>query len=242
MNSAQWKSDFMQVYVIRHGLSQANADGVIQGFADSPLAVAGKEQAGLLGRYLKRENVVPEIIYCSPLLRAFETAGQIAGAYDPSPPIHKVDGLKEIDVGKLSGMSLEDAYRSNPTGWTPDVNKWLDFSAFGGESCDDFFERVGGAVREIVSGWDDLLADRTIFFVAHAGSMRPLLKYLLDADGDFMFFTFGNCCHVRVEYREVRGSVRRALSDLVRIEKVAQIMGLENPCADTEDTVGSKIG
>jgi alpha-ribazole phosphatase len=232
----------MKLYVIRHGLSMANADGVIQGHANSNLSDVGEKQADLLGRYFNAEGVSPEVIYSSPLERAHATARTIAHRLDPSPPVVTIDELKEVDVGTLSGLSLDDAYEMYPTRWAPDVNKWLDFSGFGGESFDEFFKRVGDAVRKLMDEWEDPLADRTIFFTAHAGTMRPLLKTLLDATGDFMFFTFGNCCHVVIEYREVRGSIRRVLSEFMRIETVAELMGEENPAEGTEDTVGKKIG
>jgi len=232
----------MKLYVIRHGLSVANANGVIQGHANSDLANYGLRQADLLGRYFNAENINPEVIYTSPLERAHATARGIAGRLDPSPPVVTIDGLKEVDVGALSGMSMEDAYAKYPAGWAPDVNKWLDFSGFGGESLDEFFKRVEESVRKVMNEWDDPLADRTIFFTVHAGTMRPLLKTLLNASGDFMFFTFGNCSHAVIEYRELRSGIRRVLSDLVRIETVARLMREENPAEGTEDTVGKKIG
>ena len=232
----------MQIFVVRHGLSQANVEGVIQGYSDSPLSDTGRAQADLLGRYLQREGIVPEIIFSSPLRRAHETAQIISAAIKPQPPVEPVDGLKEVDVGELSGLSLEDAFRKYPDRWAPDVNQWLDFSNFSGESKEQLFERVDNAVMPIMQGWDDLLADRTILFVTHAGAMRPLLKHLLGARGDLMFFTFGNCCHARLEYREVRDDVRRVLSDLVRIEKVAALMGEKAPLRDVEDPVGRGIG
>jgi len=232
----------MQVYVIRHGLSRANEEGIIQGLADSPLSDIGRAQADLLGRYLRRNGVHPEEVFSSPLKRALETAQLIAGAMNPVPPVRAVEGLTEVDVGMLSGLPLEEAYSKYPEKWAPDVNKWLDFSSFGGESFEKFFARAESAVRDIMREWDDLLADRTAFFVTHAGTMRPLLRTLLNAEGDFMYFTFGNCCYVRIEYRKVRDSVRRVLSDLVRIEHAAACMGEKNPSADVADSIGRKIG
>ncbi len=231
----------MQIYIIRHGLSEGNASGVIQGYSDSPLTDIGQAQANLLGRYFKHEGIIPEKIIASPLRRAYQTAEIIAGEIDPNLIIETHRGLMEVDVGDLSGLSIEDAIAKYPEWGEVDVNKWLEFSAAGGESYDEFFRRVDGAAKEIMIDWD-LLSDRTIFLVAHAGAMRPLLKTLLDSDDDMMFFTFGNCCHVKVEYRPVRESIRRVMIDLIRIEKVAAIMCEENPGKDVEDSVGRRIG
>jgi len=232
----------MEIYVIRHGLSEANLKGVIQGHADSSLSETGRQQANLLGQYLARENVQPVRIFASPLRRARETASIIASNLSGSTEVEPVEGLKEIDVGTLSGLSLEESLKQYPNGWSGDVNKWLDFSIAGGEKFEEFFERVSGAVSEIMAGWNDLPADETYFFVTHAGSMRPILKTLLATESDMMFFSFGNCCHAKVTFREFADSIRRVMSELVTIEKVAGLMQCEPPVVDFEDSVGKKIG
>ncbi len=231
----------MKLYIIRHGLSEGNAAGVIQGHSDSPLSDTGKIQADLLGRYLRREGIHPERIYTSPLTRAHQTAEAIAGSLDPVPPVDKITGFMEVDVGELSGVSLEDAHAKYPEEFAPDVNRWLDFEAFGGEGFEQFYERVGSSVTEIVKKWDDPFADRTFFFVSHAGVMRPLLKTLLDAKSDLMYFSFGNCCLVKVEYRNVKDKVRKVLVDVLQIEKIAELLG-EEINFEKADRVGPKMG
>jgi len=231
----------MIIYVIRHGLSEGNAAGVIQGYSDCALTDTGNAQASLLGRYFNREKVYPEIIYASPLKRAFQTAENIAAQIESKPPVEPVEGLKEIDVGTLSGHSIEHACKQFPAWAEVDVNKWLDFSCAGGEGFDEFYKRVIDATSERMKDWD-LLADRTIMFVTHAGAMRPLIKTLLNAESDMMYFTFANCGHVRIEYRKVNESVRRVFTDLLTIGKVAELMGEDAPSMDVDDPVGKKIG
>lgn len=231
----------MRVYVIRHGLSEANSRGVIQGFRDSPLSSVGRKQADLLGRYFQRQGIHPERVYSSPLKRAHQTAECISRTLDRPPPIEKVEAFKEINVGSISGLPLEEAYAKYPDGWAADVNRWLDFSAFGGESFEEFFERVGSAAHGILSEWGDLLADRTMFFVVHAGVMRPLLKTLLDARSDCMYFSFGNCSFVEILYREVRSKVRKVILQVLQIDRVAALMGEYPPAVQDDDRVGSRL-
>jgi broad specificity phosphatase PhoE len=227
----------MHIYVIRHGLSEGNCNGLIQGLTDSPLTLTGEKQADLLGRYFASKNISPSVVYTSPLQRAFRTAEILSAQLNPRPELIAVDQLTEIDTGELSGVSLEAAYEKYPKDFAPDINRWLDFGAFGGESFDIFFSRVGDAVADLTKDWD-LLEDRTIFFVTHAGAMRPLLKTILKAEGDFMFFAFGNCSHVRIAFRKIRNSVRRVIECSIPIDGVAQMMG--EPAPSIEDDVIDK--
>jgi broad specificity phosphatase PhoE len=59
---------------LRHGESEGNLSGVIQGQSDYPLTQAGIEQANRLAVYWKSEAVSFNRIISSPLLRASETA------------------------------------------------------------------------------------------------------------------------------------------------------------------------
>ena len=62
--------------VVRHGETEWNADGRIQGHQPVPLNARGRKQAVLLGSRLAFEQV--ETIYSSDLLRTMETAQAIA--------------------------------------------------------------------------------------------------------------------------------------------------------------------
>jgi len=214
----------MTIYAIRHGLSEANFEGIIQGRLDSPLSPEGRAQAKLLSRFFKSKNIVPERIYSSPLKRALETAKIISESLQPAPPVEAVEGLTEIDVGTLSGMTLEEAYSMYPEEFAPDINRWLGFETFKGESFENFFERVQTAVEQIMSQWGNPADERTVFFVVHAGVMRPLLKTLLNANSDFMYFTFPNCSIVKILYFPVLTSIRRVIESVLTINEIAELM------------------
>ena len=62
----------MRLLLIRHGQSQANLDGIIQG-DDDPLTDLGRRQADLAGRHLATTREI-DYLYASPLARARETA------------------------------------------------------------------------------------------------------------------------------------------------------------------------
>ena len=47
---------------------------------DRPLAAAGRDEARLVGQFLRREALAPDLLVCSPAARARETAALVAGA------------------------------------------------------------------------------------------------------------------------------------------------------------------
>lgn len=225
----------MQFYVIRHGLSEGNSLGIIQGQTDSPLTDTGREQASLLGRWFASLNIRPDKVFSSPLSRAFDTASEIIRHIDSSIEITKVDEFMEVNVGKIAGLSIEDVDRQFPDTFKKSINKWMDFREFGGENLDDLFMRVGKKVDEIIAHYDNKPGDDVVFFVVHAGATRPILRSILQNESDFMYIQFGNCSTAKIGWREIRGHTRKVLEYLIRIEQVAALMGKDAP--DAEDRI-----
>lgn len=90
----------LRLHVVRHGETEANATGVIQGdFVDGPLNALGMRQAASLGGHFRKHP--PRLILTSPLLRARQTAQAIADATDA--PLVVLRGLREISWGDYNG-------------------------------------------------------------------------------------------------------------------------------------------
>ncbi len=66
------------ITLLRHGESEGNTSGVLQGQSDYPLTTLGFEQAQRLALYWKANQVKFDLIISSPLLRASQTAEIIA--------------------------------------------------------------------------------------------------------------------------------------------------------------------
>ena len=62
----------MKLYIIRHGQTDWNVQGRLQGRQDIPLNAAGRSQAQMLAKGMEKRPVTA--IYSSPQLRAMETA------------------------------------------------------------------------------------------------------------------------------------------------------------------------
>lgn len=155
------------IYLVRHGQTEFNRQGRMQGHADSPLTELGLRQAGAVGRLL--ESLVPAPrtgwrLVSSPLGRACATAAIISQRL--GLPVELDDRLKEMSWGPFDGrlraeLEAETAATFGASGWA--------FDAPGTEP----YESVAGRL----SDWlDDLPPepDRRVIAVSHGVAGRVL--------------------------------------------------------------------
>ena len=93
----------------RHGETSDNAHGRILGRRDPPLSRAGREQAAGLAASLGMAIVA---MWCSPLLRARQTAEIVADAIGVAPTV--LDDLIESDRGSWEGQRFEEISAATP--------------------------------------------------------------------------------------------------------------------------------
>lgn len=163
----------MRLFTIRHGETDYNKKGRIMGSRiDAPLNDEGKEQARHVWDEAKEHNF--EIMYCSPLLRAKETA-DIVNEKLGLEIIYR-DDLKERDAGELTGKTgaeLEDiaGIKSGSTTYN--------YRPYGGESVEDVEARVQGFLDflEKEHGPHDDTGTE-IVVVTHAEIIRLMYKLL----------------------------------------------------------------
>ena len=93
----------MKLFLVRHGETYWNQQRRVQGGgSDVELNEVGWKQAAKLVSFLNTENI--DTVISSPLKRALVIAQIIADQHQL--PVEIRDGLKEIDVGELEGLSL----------------------------------------------------------------------------------------------------------------------------------------
>ena len=100
----------MKIILIRHGETQWNALGKLQGREDVPLNETGRQQARNAGKALAQypfSGPGPEII-SSPLQRAVETARLVAEQLPWTTSVHTSDVLLERDYGRGAGLTREE--------------------------------------------------------------------------------------------------------------------------------------
>ena len=138
-----------ELYFVRHGETDWNAEGRYQGSRDIPLNETGRGQARLNGQLLKRllersGRVATEVSwYVSPLSRTRETMNLVrAGVGEPIPDVTIDPRLIEISFGMYEGrLHSELASGEMAIAGERDATFWF-FRPAEGESYDDVAQRV----------------------------------------------------------------------------------------------------
>ena len=96
----------MNVYILRHGETDWNKKGILQGSTDIPLNALGIEMAEKTRNGLLRDKIFFDMIISSPYLRARETAEIIAGPGNITVVSNYL--LREMCFGKYEGHKISD--------------------------------------------------------------------------------------------------------------------------------------
>jgi broad specificity phosphatase PhoE len=166
----------MEIMLLRHGESEGNAQGRMQGRRDYPLSPLGREQAARAAAFISGSGLKLDAVYASPLKRAFETATIVAAAgVRPEPVID--DDLPEIGAGSLEGMDETEIRAAHPTFMHRPLSETGDFAQYGGESYDDVQARLGRLMGRLEGRHRH--ADERVLLVGHGGFHYQPAKTLL---------------------------------------------------------------
>ena len=184
------------VYVARHGETDWNAEGRLQGHTDVPLNDRGRTQARALAAALGAAGVEGvATVVASDLARAKETADIVAAALGLAPP--SIDPrLRERGFGVFEGRTKAELAASEPDAWRA-WNEDVRARPPGGESHEDLARRIVDGVVDAVKS--HARPSAPILIVSHGAAIRALLLaatglrvpplgngtvYRLAADGD----------------------------------------------------------
>jgi 2,3-bisphosphoglycerate-dependent phosphoglycerate mutase len=156
------------VYVARHGQTEWNREGRIQGSTDNPLNSVGREQAAALGALLA--NIKIDAVYVSSLQRTRQTAA----AFEGRSPITPMDELRERHYGKFEGANERDP--AILTDWNKRRLTLTD-DMEGGETLAAQAIRADAALRKIRERHKE---GGAVLIVAHGGINPLLVAKLID--------------------------------------------------------------
>lgn len=190
----------MKIYMIRHGQTQWNASGRLQGQTDIALNEKGRELAARVGTALKQ---IPfDRVISSPLIRSVETAklvlrentgragellragGKEAGASQAESPIAVDRRIQEISFGEYEGYSVPVsslfAGDAKFAITDPDFHNFFDapekyVPPKGGESLSCLVERTGDFLRELAESKEEQGREEIVLVSTHGAASRALL-------------------------------------------------------------------
>ena len=173
----------MRLLLVRHGQSEGNASGVVQGHVDFGLSDLGWRQAEATAAVVATLKV--DRVVSSPLRRAFDTAKVIGAAVGAE--VEAFPGLMEYNIGEASGLTgaqirerfpdIMAAYRRGERPRFP-----------GEEGREIFLQRVSGVLDEFRE------TDLSVVAVAHGGVVGALCYAALGLDyGRPGMFRVANC-------------------------------------------------
>ena len=177
----------MKIYFARHGESQANILHEISNRGlRHPLTTRGREQAAVLAGRLQGLPILR--IYCSPLLRALETAMMLATRL--SLDYEVVDALREFDCGIAEGRSDAGAWKH----WQGAVDAWIlrrnyEHRIDGGESFHDIQNRFVPFIERLVREYGSTSAH--ILCVGHGGLYWLMLPLVIRNVSYDLFTQYG---------------------------------------------------
>lgn len=197
----------MDLLLIRHGQSRANEQKLLISTDQDPLTELGRRQSERLARTLESFDYQPAALYCSPWMRARQTAHIVFGE---AARMQLDARLAETHPGKFGSWLEADFNAAYPT-FNEDIrNRYED-----GESHFDMAQRVCAWVDEVLlprTGEPGVLAA-----VAHGGPISVVLQHLLaiPIETRYPSFTVPNASFTYLTWR----------SDLHRfcVERVGQI-------------------
>lgn len=173
----------MDLYVVRHGETWANAEQRYLGSLDPALADRGREQARALVANLPNGL---DALVVSPRLRALETASILNEGL--GLPTQTMDCFRERHVGVFEGLTQAEAKERYPQLWSRNITRQWDLGPTGGESIVDVVRRVRDGLQDLQSRYPS----RRVLLVAHGFVAKTIRALARNDFSDFYSWQLSN--------------------------------------------------
>ena len=159
-----------KLILVRHGETDWNAEGRIQGMLDVPLNALGMQQAALTAAELARSIDMADMV-SSDLVRTRETTTPIAEATGFEP---RFDArIRERNFGVWQGKTYEEWRVLDAVGIARYNAGDPDYGPEGGETASQFLKRCVEAVTDLVLG----SLEKTLILVTHGGVVSSMVRH-----------------------------------------------------------------
>ncbi len=160
----------MKIFLTRHGETNWNIEGRMQGRKDSELTELGEEQAKWLSERLEKENI--EVILSSTSGRTLKTSEIIRGR--KAIDIIAKDQLQEIDAGIWEGMLHKDIKENYPDKYSDFWNEPENYKTDDGESFEEIVSRAKDVLESIIEEYNG----KNVLIVTHALFLKAVFTYI----------------------------------------------------------------
>jgi len=193
-------------YFLRHGKSEGNIQGLVQGRLNYPLSSVGKEQAEATGKWFAGKSILR--VFTTPLDRGKETALIISNVASLPAP-EELPSLTELDTGVFTGITLEEAKIQYPEMYQQFLrDSWE--GVRGAERICQLKERailvwktLIDGIKEVKDGKENSIG---VLAVSHAGLLQWIVKLTLGSNSWFPLLPMGDC---GIYHFSLQGTVTR---------------------------------
>ncbi len=197
----------MLIYIVRHGETNANVYGYLQGWSSDPLNENGRKLAVITGQGMR--GIKFDCCISSPLVRARETSEIILRESHNEIPITFDDRIKEIHMGDWERKKFRPGEREI------DEHEVKMFFADpfhfagcpGGETIAQVCERTQDFLKELIRRDDG----RTYLVTTHGFALRAMLNFLYEDQSDYWHGHVPYNCAVNII--EGKGGVGKLIAD-----------------------------
>ncbi len=176
-----------EIYVCRHGQTDMNLRGILQGRTDTKLNDEGRRQADAAGDFMRKNGILIDEVLTSPLSRAVESAEIMTGI--PRENFTFEHALIERGFGAWEGKSISELPEKEQLIYETTTEA---MELPGAETIDELMERVKRYLTKLKSF--SLLRDRNILLSTHGAVMHAFKCYLYDIPKEmFWSFSIRNC-------------------------------------------------
>lgn len=170
----------MELVVIRHGETQANAEGRYQGALDIGLNESGQRHIARLADEIATTQAPFDRLLASPLQRTRESAAIFAHQLDL--PVELAPAFRERHVGLFEGLTQAEAKSRYPELWARNITRRWAEAPPGGETLDEVVARVSQGLLELTSN----AQGERVLLVAH-GVVAKVIRAVTGAGFDDFF-------------------------------------------------------
>ena len=172
------KNNTTRIYIVRHGESISNRQGIFTGSTDIDLTDMGYRQAELVGEYLADKGI--EAIYSSDLMRAYHTS--LPTSRKLGIESVKDEGFREVNGGEWENKRYAELFELYPKEYPVFVNDVGNAVCVGGEAVRDLYARVNAELDRVVES----NKGRTVAIFSHATPVRAMICRFLGMGPDGM--------------------------------------------------------